>query len=88
MYSELNAAPDKAAAATAGAAAAPADERAGNNAWTQERITAEVQSALQEVLGRSLEPEEPFMSGGQAARRVLSTQGVCEHVSTCEGPPH
>jgi hypothetical protein len=46
-------------AAAAKVAAAP-DAAA---AWTSERVASEVQSALQEVLGRRLEPSEPFMSG-------------------------
>lgn len=46
-------------AAAVEAAAAPAAA-----AWTPERVAGEVQSALQEVLGRRLEPSEPFMSGG------------------------
>lgn len=33
------------------------------SAWSQERIAAEVSTALQEILGRALEPDEPFMSG-------------------------
>jgi hypothetical protein len=48
-------------AAAAEAAAAPAAPAAA--AWTSEQVVSEVQSALQEVLGRRLEPSEPFMSG-------------------------
>lgn len=63
VYAELNAATGKAAALTASAAAAPDAHGPTSMAWTPDRITAEVQSALKEVLGRSLEPDEPFMSG-------------------------
>lgn len=57
VYAELDPRTGKAAAAAA-TESAPA-----GSAWTPDRIAAEVQSALQEVLGRSLEPDEPFMSG-------------------------
>jgi hypothetical protein len=57
VYAELDTSTGKATAAAA-ADAAPA-----GSAWTPDRIAAEVQSALQEVLGRALEPDEPFMSG-------------------------
>lgn len=61
MYTEMSSMADKAAAA---AHASVPEATSGSSAgWTQDRVTAEVQSALQEVLGRSLEPHEPFMSG-------------------------
>jgi hypothetical protein len=61
MYTEMSSMTDQ---ATASARATTPDAASGSSAgWTQDRITAEVQSALQEVLGRSLEPDEPFMSG-------------------------
>jgi hypothetical protein len=53
-------------AAAAEAAAAPAAAAA----WTSERVASEVQSALQEVLGRRLEPSEPFMSGRGCTGRL------------------
>jgi hypothetical protein len=61
---------DKAAAT----AAAPTPEGQSAGGWTQDKVTAEVQSALREVLGRSLEPEEPFMSGQCAAVAVAWMQ--------------
>lgn len=54
--------------AKAAAAAAGAKPSANAAAWTPSRITAEVQSALLEVLGRALEPDEPFMSGEDKGR--------------------
>jgi hypothetical protein len=50
-------------AASQAAAAKVAAAPAAAAAWTSERVASEVQSALQEVLGRRLEPSEPFMSG-------------------------
>eukprot|EP00883_Tetradesmus_obliquus_P011533 jgi/Sobl393_1/4315/SZX67650.1 len=61
---------EEAAIGAAEAAAAPAAA-----AWTPERVAGEVQSALQEVLGRRLEPSEPFMSGG------LDSLGAVEYVN-------
>lgn len=60
VYTEMDSMADKAKAA----AATPSSAAAVGSVWTPDKITAEVQSALQEVLGRSLEPDEPFMSGG------------------------
>jgi len=37
--------------------------------WSQQRVAAEVQGALREVLGRTLLPDEPLMSGKQGAGR-------------------
>lgn len=79
MYTELSTMADKAAAA----AAAPAPQGQSSDSWTQDRITAEVQSALREVLGRSLEPDEPFMSGqwtvvtGGWIKRQLIVHPIC-----------
>lgn len=61
MYTEMSSMADKAAGAAQ--APVPCATSGSSTGWTQDRITAEVQSALQEVLGRSLEPDEPFMSG-------------------------
>lgn len=38
------------------------------SSWTPERVAHEVQSALREVLGTSLEPDQPFMSGERRAQ--------------------
>jgi hypothetical protein len=65
--------------AAAGATAAPASEGKSTGGWTQDKVTAEVQSALREVLGRSLEPEEPFMSGEWHAITVTGMQVCCNH---------
>jgi hypothetical protein len=65
--------PSEAAAAEAAAAEAAAAPAAA--AWTPERVASEVQSALQEVLGRRLEPSEPFMSGGWLCK--LTRQPIC-----------
>lgn len=62
VYSEQHSLVDSAKASAAAPSAATA---ADGPAWTQDRVAAEVQSALREVLGHSLEPDEPFMSGGQ-----------------------
>lgn len=52
----------KAAAGAAGATTTAAAV-AGGSDWTPDRVAAEVQSALREVLGHDLGPDEPFMSG-------------------------
>jgi len=62
----------KAAAGAAAASTTPA-AAAGGSGWTPDRVAAEVQSALREVLGHDLGPDEPFMSG--------------EQMSTCPTPP-
>jgi hypothetical protein len=58
---------DSTAAKAKAASAPPSSAASVGFGWTPDKITAEVQSALQEVLGRSLEPDEPFMSGGCSA---------------------
>jgi hypothetical protein len=64
MYTEMSSMANKAAAAAT--ASAPGTTSGSSAGWTPDRVTAEVQSALQEVLGRSLELDEPFMSGEDA----------------------
>lgn len=74
VYTELDTRTGKAAAAGA-TEPAPA-----GSAWTPDKIAAEVQSALQEVLGRALEPDEPFMSGVCMAGSWKSQPGACRFV--------
>lgn len=57
-YDEMKHMSKKTIAAGAGEA-----DAAKTAAWTPDRVASEVQSVLKEVLGKSLEPNEPFMSG-------------------------
>lgn len=49
--------------------------------WTPERVASELQSALQEVLGRTLEPSEPFMSGKACARQLCAVKVLVSHLA-------
>jgi hypothetical protein len=62
IYSEM----DRMAAKAKAASASSSSAASAKSAWTPDMVTAQVQSALQEVLGRSLEPDEPFISGGSS----------------------
>jgi hypothetical protein len=61
--------------AAAGAPAAAAAGPAAPSGPSPATIRREVESALQDVLGRALAPEEPLMSGG------LDSLGAVEYVN-------